>query len=79
MTDEQQPRRVSVGDLAAEDVEALEDELGVPLPEWGSRGSVVRAMRRILEVGNGVPKGAYARMGTTAMARLVSMDDDPNP
>lgn len=72
------PRKVSVGSLEAEQVEALEDELDIPLTEWGTRGSVVRTMRRVLEVGNGVEAGAYKKVTAKAMAELVALDDDPN-
>lgn len=72
------PRKVSVGGLESEQVEALEDELGMPLTEWGIKGSIVRTMRRVLEVGNGVEAGAYKKVTAKAMAELVALDDDPN-
>lgn len=72
------PRNVNAAELAAEDLEALEDEFGIPMSEWGSKGSIVRQLRRILEVGNGVEKGTYKRMTANKMAALVSLDD-PNP
>lgn len=73
------PRKVSVGDLTAEQLELLEDELDIPLPEWGTKGSASRTMRRVLEVGNGVEKGAYKHLTGQAMLELVTLDDDPNP
>lgn len=72
------PRNVNAAELSAEQLESLEDEFGIPMPEWGSKGSVVRQLRRILEVGNGVEKGTYKHMTAKAMAELVSLDD-PNP
>jgi hypothetical protein len=75
--------KVNAADLTAEQVETIEDELGIPVTEWGSRGSVVRTMRRVLEMGNGVASGAYSSMTARKMAELVSLDDDsdadPNP
>lgn len=73
------PRMIDVTTLEAEQLEQLEDELDLPLPDWGSRGSVTRTMRRILEVGNGVEKGTYKHMTAKAMAALVTLGDDPNP
>lgn len=74
------PRKVSVNDLTADQLETLEDELGVPVTEWGQRGSVIRTMRRLLEVGNGVPPGTYKAMTAKAILAVVSLDDtDPNP
>jgi photosystem II stability/assembly factor-like uncharacterized protein len=71
---------VSVNDLTADQLESLEDELDLPVTEWGSKGSVVRTMRRMLEVGNGVEKGAYKQMTAKAILAVVSLDDsDPNP
>lgn len=72
------PRSVNAAELSAEQLEMLEDEFGIPMPDWGTKGSVVRMMRRILEVGNGAEPGAYKRMTATAIAKLVSLDD-PNP
>jgi hypothetical protein len=71
-------RVINAAELTAEQLEALEDEFDIPMPEWGSRGSVVRQMRRILEVGNGVPKDAYKGLSAKRMTDLVSLDD-PNP
>jgi hypothetical protein len=74
------PRKISVQDLEADQLEKLEDELGVPVTEWGTRGSVVRAMRRVLEVGNGVEPGTYKHMTAKAIVAIVSLDEsDPNP
>lgn len=72
------PRNVNAAELSAEQLESLEDEFGIPMPEWGSKGSVIRQMRRILEVGNGAPKDAYKGLTAKSMADLVSLDD-PNP
>ena len=72
------PRNVNAAQLEAEQLEALEDEFGIPMPDWGAKGSVVRMMRRILEVWNGAEPGAYKHMTANAIAELVSLDD-PNP
>jgi hypothetical protein len=75
-----EPKNVSVNDLTADQLEGLEDELDLPVTDWGTRGSVVRTMRRVLEVGNGVEKGAYKQMTAKDILAVVSLgDSDPNP
>jgi hypothetical protein len=75
-----EPKNVSVNDLTADQLEGLEDELDLPVTDWGTRGSVVRTMRRVLEVGNGVETGAYKQMTAKDILAVVSLgDSDPNP
>lgn len=77
------PRKVSVLDLTAEQVEAIEDEVGVPVNLWGQRGSSIRIYRLVLAAGNGVEPESYAKLPIGQLTRLASInpdpDADPNP
>lgn len=69
------PRPVSVLDLSVEQVEAIEEEVGVPINLWGSRGSSMKVYRLVLAAGNGTDPDAFSAMTVRDLKALVSMSD----
>lgn len=70
---QEKPRPVSVMDLTVSQIEAIEDETGVPMSLWGQKGSVMRVYRLVLAAGNGVDPESYADMTGADMAAVVSL------
>jgi hypothetical protein len=79
-------KKVSLLDLTADQVEDIEAEVGWPVNQWGTRGSLVKVLRLVLAAGNGVDPDALKGKTMAEIKALVSIegaddataDDDPD-
>ncbi len=77
---------VSLLDLTADQVEEIEAEVGWPVNQWGTRGSLVKVLRLVLAAGNGCDPDALKGKTMGELKSLVSIegsddataDDDPD-
>lgn len=72
---------VSLLDLTADQVEDIEDAVGWPVNQWGTRGSMVKVLRHVLAAGNGTDPDALKGKTMAELKALVTLepeDEDGN-
>jgi hypothetical protein len=72
-------KKVSVLDLTAGQVEAIEIGMGLPVSQWQDAPSLVSLYVRILSAANGEPEETYRAMSMKDLIALVSLDADEDP
>lgn len=72
-------KKVSLLDLTVDQVEAIEAEVGWPVNQWGTRGSLVKVLRLVLAAGNGCDPDALKGKTMGEIRSLVSIEGAEDP
>ena len=72
-------KRITLNDLTAGQVEAIEKDLGEPFQAWFDKVSVVTLYVKVLAAHNGDGEDRYRSMRLRELQELVGMEDATDP
>lgn len=72
--------KVSILDLTAAQVEAIEREIGLPVTRWSEAPSMVAVYLAVISAATGRSRDSYASVTLRELNDMVSIgDSDPDP
>ena len=79
MTGESCPRKASILDLTLDQVDAIEQELGIPFQKWETDGSRVRVTRAVVVALGMVTDDEARKLTLRELTELADFEDADEP